>query len=474
MQVQRKLLALWAACLLCVIASTSFAATITRSTKASGGTAFVDGNIILASEVNADFDVIVNLVNGNIDTNNLSASAGIVSGQILDGTLLNADVNASAAIAYSKFSQTAAQQDADIVDDFSATEPEMVTVTSPGITGTASLATNLEEELARLRYAIKRLAVGVNAKYTSGAATMSWIDGPVRGGNLSFNGSFEVKASASPAAPDGWALVGVPTTVEQAETAVTLGEGKEIHIVARASNIDGISQTYAGLKASSQYLVMVYAKAATVSDTCGLITTGATGTFGNLALTTSATTYTPLVGYISTDTTPTNIVVSLVAAANAQADDCDYDQFGVYSVDADVMHPSGSVAQSIRKTSNQTFSSASYTAFTSLSTVITVPGPGYWIETTADFALERAAGSSNVNIGARIQENGTTCAIKERTLTTTTEAVPISMSCVNTAPTPGTTYTYTTDAKITADSAGSCDTANEGDCRITTRLVRVQ
>ncbi len=43
-----------------------------------------------------------------IDTGDLAAAAAIVSGQILDGTLLNVDVNASAAIAYSKLNLTGA------------------------------------------------------------------------------------------------------------------------------------------------------------------------------------------------------------------------------------------------------------------------------------------------------------------------------------------------------------------------------
>ena len=102
---------------MCLCAGMASAGTIARGTKASGGTAFVDGYLATADEVNTDFDRAYTLLNGNLDTNNLSGSAGIVSGQIANDTLLNVDINTAAAIAYSKMLQNANQQDADIVDD---------------------------------------------------------------------------------------------------------------------------------------------------------------------------------------------------------------------------------------------------------------------------------------------------------------------------------------------------------------------
>ena len=73
---------------------------ITRGIKAgSGTTAFVDGagKTILAAEVNYDLDTAYTEVNGNLETTNLKAAAGIKGGQIaskpngLDSTNINND-----------------------------------------------------------------------------------------------------------------------------------------------------------------------------------------------------------------------------------------------------------------------------------------------------------------------------------------------------------------------------------------------
>lgn len=465
-------LSAWVAAFL-VLASSADAGLITRSTKPNGGTSWQTGDTITATPLNGDADTIYNLVNGSLDSTNLSASAGITSGQILDDTLTNADINSAAAIAYSKFLQTAAQQDMDIVDDFATNAAEFITNTSPGDTGTPSLPTNLEQEIARIRYVLRRIAVGANAKLTTGSAEANWIDVPVRSGNLMFNGDFEIKAAASPAAPDGWALNGVPTTVQQAETAVTMGEGKEINIVARASNADGITYTLAGLKASTNYVVSVWAKAATASDTCALATSGAAaGTFGDVSLSTQSTTYVPLVAMFATDATPTNIVINLIGSSNAQADDCDFDHAGVFEANADPVALPGALAQTVRVTASQTITATAYAAVTNATTAVTVPGPGYWIETVFDGSANRQAGSSNEDFAFQIKENGTACAIKTDSFQYNDEMGSISLHCVNTAPTVGATYTYTVEAKISADSMHICSSADEGDCRITTRLVK--
>lgn len=47
---------------------------------------FSAGATIIASEHNSDFDTLYNLVNGGLDTNNLSPSAAILSTQLASGS----------------------------------------------------------------------------------------------------------------------------------------------------------------------------------------------------------------------------------------------------------------------------------------------------------------------------------------------------------------------------------------------------
>lgn len=66
------------------VMAVAYADTITRPTKDAGGTAFQSGNIPTASDFNADFNAIANVVNGNIDNANIKASAGISSSKLAD------------------------------------------------------------------------------------------------------------------------------------------------------------------------------------------------------------------------------------------------------------------------------------------------------------------------------------------------------------------------------------------------------
>ena len=53
-------------------------ATYTRPAKTVAGdgtTAYVDGNKLPAAELNADFDNLVTVINGQIDSDNISSSA---------------------------------------------------------------------------------------------------------------------------------------------------------------------------------------------------------------------------------------------------------------------------------------------------------------------------------------------------------------------------------------------------------------
>lgn len=430
---------------LLAIPAIALAGTINRGTKPDGSTDWADGDTLTHSALNTDFNTIYNLVNGNLDTDNLDSAAGIVSGQILDGTLVNADINASAAIVYSKFAQTANAQDADIVDDYAASDAEYITEADPGDSSSISKPTNLEEELARLRFVIDAMAHGTNAAITDGSSDVAWFDQNVVGAAFGYNLDFEAQTGGAGTAPDGWALVedsGTITTVAQTETAVALGEGKEIHIVAQANKAQGISQTFAGLKASTNYLVSVYAKAATGSDECQLVTTGATGTFDNLALVTSSTSYTQLAGVIATDSTPTDIVVKLLSNSDAQADDCDYDRFSIRPLGDDQSDLARLLVLYDTSTTAQSFS-GTMAARTDLDNIaVTPPGPGYIITVTLDANFELNATPSACE--ADITENGSAVRTTSGTGISSGDAhnITLNLHYVNTSPTPGTTYTY--------------------------------
>lgn len=278
--------------------------TYTRPAKAvsgNGTTSVVDGNKWPASEINADFDGLVNLVNGNLDTANLSASANIANSQLVD-------------IAMSKV--------LDLADDIATYR----TTTTPGDTATPSLPTTLAAEMQRLRYRIGgNTGYSSNVYYmnSSGVATAAaWFEPKLVGPNLIPNPGFEVHSAGTPNAPDGWALVSTPATVaieNPAYTSVGL-EKRSLNIVTNGAN-EGISATISGLKASAKYLIgMTYTLTdnGTVAGVLRLSTSGGlgSGNYQNLVLDTSteaASTVATVQGIVKATSTPDPIVVSITA-----------------------------------------------------------------------------------------------------------------------------------------------------------------
>lgn len=64
---------------------------------------WISGDVLTASDLNAEFNNIVNDYNGGITNANINASAAIAYSKLnLTGSILNADIHASAAIAISK------------------------------------------------------------------------------------------------------------------------------------------------------------------------------------------------------------------------------------------------------------------------------------------------------------------------------------------------------------------------------------
>lgn len=396
-------------------------ALINRGNKsASGDTDFATGKgTILASEVDTDFNTAYTEINGELDNDNIKTNAGI------DPLKLARPVDAAH------------------IDDHSGSAATAATTTNPGVSASESLATDLEEEIERLRYAIERLSLGVDAARVdgSGGGTTYWGDIPAR--DLVYADSFEAHPSGTPNATPGWALVSTPGTVELAEADASEGEGKAVHIVgdgAAAAN-QGLQYTFSGLKASTRYLVGVRAKADT--GTARLKTTGANGSsdFRDLDSSTASDTMTSLYGVIQTDATPTNIVVQLVTTANG--DDITFDDFFLRECRNAYLPPK--VARPVRASANATqtlTAGAGMTDVTNVSVAVTVPTDGYFIEVQA-YANGNTASAAAAALNIQIDENGSAVAgPAHASVGSGSRQVGASLQYLNSSPTPGTTYTY--------------------------------
>lgn len=471
-------------------------ATVTRSVKApSGGTSWVTGDSISQTALEGDFSGIINQVNGNIDQTNLATNS-VGADEIAAGAVSDSEVNAAAAIAVSKLSQLPGLLDADIVDDFSAALAESRTATDPGSSDSASLATNLEEELARIRYALKRAFIGAGTWRTSGADAAAWFDGNAIGPDLLVNGSF-VDNSTTPAAPFGWALIGTPNAITPTSFAGLRPEGIGRYLLVvdavgtgGAAN-EGIQQTLVGLKASTLYLVEARVRPNT--DVVKLITTGAAaGTFDDLAIvsTSGGGAWETLSGLIWTDATPTNVVVQLLSNAT------DY-SFGVSDVSLREVVSAAAAATNehegtngrggnlIRTVTDTTTGAMNGAATTTVETNTTlsvvVPGPGYQIEVSAETTIQFTAGAGDtatVRIAENIDSGGWATVASRQLTPASADIMPVHVTFLRgadatSAITPGSLYQYRisgtgNDAQEEWDTGGAAGDVH----RLTVRLTR--
>lgn len=264
---------------------------------------FINGTANDGSEVDSEFQLVFDAINGGLDNANISSS----------GT----------PIAVTKVAEIPPDRVLDHADD----EATFNTIFPPGDTGTPILPTTLEGELERLRY-----RVGANRRYignlfymdNSGptATAAAWYEPPIVGPNLLPNPGFEVQSGVANSAPDGWSLIGDPATiaVENPAHLATGLEKRSLNIVTDAAN-EGISVSIAGLKTSTKYLIgMRYSitNNGTTPGTIRLTTTGAlaTGDYQNLSLTDGAeasSTVNTLQGIVKPTATPDPIVVRIDA-----------------------------------------------------------------------------------------------------------------------------------------------------------------
>ncbi len=389
-------------------------ALISRNTKSAGGTDFTPNTTAFADEVDADIDTIVTEVNGQLDDANIKASAAI------DGSK---------------------------IDDHSDNDATQVTTSDPGTSDSQNNATTLEGELQTLRYAIERLALGIDADRNDGAQKdANWLDIPYRPGNHIRNGSFEVYSGAANSAPDGWDLVGTPTTVAQAETHADNGEGKAISIVSAGSAADGIQQTIAGLKPATRYLVVASVTVSTGS--VSMVTDGfeTTGEWQDSTVTQS-TTATPVVlkSVVQTLATVTDTEkIQFLAQNDATADAWTIDHVGFYECNANPVPAGGSyiVRDSITTNTASHYTTASFVD-SGVSAAVTVPGHGYQIRVSGRIQAE--GGTSNAQtLVCKLLENGVevdSAAHYGDEVDNIKFVIPLGYVLEN--PTPGTTYTYT-------------------------------
>lgn len=263
--------------------------------------AFINGTPNDGTAVDAEFENFRTTLNGNLD---------------------NANISASAAIAATKVDPIPPAR----VLDHADSETEYKTMTTPGDTGTPSLPSTLEEELERLRYRIGANRGYLTSSYMDNSGptvtSNSWTEPAIVGPNLLPNPGFELQTGGAGTAPDGWTLVGTPSTVaieNPAHTGTGL-EKRSLNIVTDAAN-EGLSVAVAGLKTGVKYLVgMAYSITdnGTTPGTVRISTSGglASGDYQNLILTDgteASTTVSILQGLVKPTTTPGTITVSIDA-----------------------------------------------------------------------------------------------------------------------------------------------------------------
>lgn len=275
-------------------------ATVSRATKTASSTGdYADDSIIKHDEVNQDFNTLYTLVNGNIDSNNINASANIPDSALATG------------------------RDPAGIDDYANDDAEFWTTATPGDSGTSSKPTDLTGELSAIRYQLARQQRHLsNAAYITDSnieASIEWPEPPINGPNLLPNSGFEDQATAaSTVVPAGWTETLTPSFgVEAVPGTPTAGAGKR-SLVMTGDIGEGITHTVGGLKPSTKYLIgleTIRTQGEMLMTTAGALSVG--NDYQNISLQIdSGNTYVVHNGVVQTDTSGTDIVVSLIFGQN--------------------------------------------------------------------------------------------------------------------------------------------------------------
>jgi hypothetical protein len=448
-----------------LVALPAVAGTVVRPNKPNGTTAWQDGDTITAAGLNGDIDNLVTAVNGQLENDNIKAAASI-HGSKLDQTAASGTDAATDGI------------DADIIDDYSATDNESDDISDPGTADSRTLATNLQEEIAQLRYKIEELTIGTSATaVASGTGTDTiahWADGPIRPGNHIYNGGFDAwqQADCSPCAASegGWDLVLTP---DLADTALTeadgAGDGMGMLITANGAALEGISQTIDGLKADTRYLAIAHVKP-TTGDSCRMLTTGADT--NQLSVdSASDNAFEIISGVFETDSTPTNVVLQLLAVADG--DICLFDDVGVFEINTDPVPYQPKLVLQDCATQNHAVDDAAPTDFDgdSVEIAVTPPGPNYSIEVYGFASADCIGGSVTCDLELAIDENGVDVMTSIGGGSDAGQNAFAAANYVLEEPTPGTTYTYKLQVGESDNPEASFVVANQDAC-ITVRMSR--
>ena len=426
--------------------------THTRTTKSNGTTEWANGEVILHSEHNDEWNQFLTDYNGGITNDNISGSAAIANSKLAD-------------IAMSKV--------LDYADDIATYK----TTATPGDTGSPSLPTTLQAEMTRLRYrldALKRYSTNVYYMNSSGTATAAaWFEPILVGRNLIPNPGFEVHSAGTPNAPDGWSLVSTPATVaieNPAYTSVGL-EKRSLNIVTNGAN-EGISCTIAGLRASTKYLVgMTYTLTdnGTVAGVLRLSTTNGLGSgdYQNLTLDTSteaAATVATVQGIVKSTSTPDSITVSITGTTAG----ADFNLIDVWMYEISDGKPSDLPhipMQTVSLTTEDTAVPASFVAnpggngnftfetYSSFNLSQYIPFRGYALVYEVDLSFVANSGQQavfsfeiqeNVDGGGAATVEGPYTYVSDDNGNTHQSGQTIKLRFRRENPTPGSTYAYTT------------------------------
>jgi hypothetical protein len=363
---------------------------IVRGTKAKGGKEFTTG-AILASEVNTDFNSIYNEFNGEIDEDNIDPAANIPNSSLV-------------------------VIEPDHVNDHADTDPIYLTTASPGTTAAPLKPTDMEGELERIRYRFAANNTQINAQYmTSGdiLADLGWVEPGAVGRNMLPNPGFEAQTGVADSAPDGWALVGTPGTVDILVPSAT-GAGLEkrsLNIIADDAT-EGISAVVGGLKLSTKYIVGI--AYILNSGEMNLITAGGLNAgkdYQDILFNdaTAAGTLEEWQGVVSTNTSADDLTVTIQSTAAAD----DFELFYVWMYElsdtfpVEIPHiPQQYVTYTTNEAITDTGGTGTWTELTDLTIDQYIPHAGYkcTYEVTISCVSGTGAGGSTPAYAFRIEE----------------------------------------------------------------------
>jgi len=203
--------------------------------------------------------------------------------------------------------------------------------------------------------------------------------------NLIYNGSFEITdgtgSIASTAVANRWADPNTATFAYDSVNDSTEGDGVAFEVIANGGVNEAATQTLAGLKESTTYVVR--ARVRPVVGTCDLQVTGGAATVTDTSGAATGVFETVEVQPVTT-AGPADLVVRL--ESNLAADECDWDHVAVYERNA-VVPPPGIQAIFTQDIVNDATIDTTFGNNPFLTTTVRVPSAGYIVQLDATMSL---------------------------------------------------------------------------------------